>query len=96
MPTGPVSFCFCLLILSVKPGQVTKVKPDNIKWGKGFTQVSCPLRLSIHAAEEGTLSVNTGNTRAVRDLIRNERVSRGPDLNLPLKKGETRVLFMEP
>jgi beta-galactosidase len=95
-PEGASIFCGTLELPTPLLRHAAKLAGTHLFTSVDANVWACGDYLSIHAAEEGTLSVNTGNTRAVRDLIRNERVGRGPDLNLPLKKGETCVLFMEP
>jgi hypothetical protein len=52
--------------------------------------------ISIHAAEDGKLLVNTGNQRMVRDEITREALGRGPEILLTLKKGDSRILRIEP
>ena len=52
--------------------------------------------LTLHASEDGTLLVDTGTAGAVTDLLTGQSVGHGPQLALPLKKGETRVLRCGP
>ncbi|NUQ60888.1 MAG: beta-galactosidase [Pirellulales bacterium] len=48
--------------------------------------------LVLHASQDGPLTVNTGRTDAVVDLLSGNRLGNGPTIRLPMKRGETRVL----
>jgi hypothetical protein len=64
-----------------------------------FTQTDCNVYangpyLVLHASQSGPLKVNTGRSAAVRDLLTGQAVGQGPQLTLPMNKGETRVLWI--
>lgn len=52
--------------------------------------------ISIHASKDGMLTVNTGNILLVKDEITGEKIGQGPEVRLAMKRGETRILRMEP
>ena len=62
-----------------------------------FTQVDAAVwaaepYLSIHAMEDGTVTLNTGRNRPVLDALDGATIGDGPEVALPMRKGETRVL----
>ena len=48
--------------------------------------------LVVHALADGPLSINTGQSAAVRDLLTGQTVGEGPEFSLPVLNGDTRVL----
>lgn len=48
--------------------------------------------LSVHALADGPLTVHTGRAQPVTDALDGSVLGAGPDLVLPMRKGETRVL----
>lgn len=61
------------------------------------TQTDCNVYangpfLVLHAAQDGPLEIDTGRADEVVDLLTGQRLGAGPQLRLPLKTGETRVL----
>jgi hypothetical protein len=62
-----------------------------------FTQRDCNLHangnfISLHAAEDGRLEINTGRLGAVRDLLTGEKLGDGPTVYWDAKFGESRIL----
>jgi len=62
-----------------------------------FTQTDCNVYangpfLVLHGAQDGPVTVNTGKAGAVYDVLTGRKIGVGPQLPLPLKRGETRVL----
>jgi len=62
-----------------------------------YTQTDCNVYangpfLVLHAAQNGPIDINTGCIDEIVDLLTGERLGAGPEVTLPLKKGETRVL----
>ncbi|MFH2067838.1 MAG: hypothetical protein ABII89_00005, partial [Candidatus Omnitrophota bacterium] len=62
-----------------------------------FTDVNCNVYgngpyLSLHASQDGPVTLDTGRADAVRDVLTGETLGRGPKLVLPMKLGQTRVL----
>ncbi len=61
------------------------------------TQTDCNVYangpiIALHAAQDGPISLDTGNHGNVHDALTGELVGKGPHLTLPMTKGETRVL----
>ncbi len=62
-----------------------------------ITQTDCNVwsngpYLSLHASQNGPLTVDTGLTGEVRDLLTGKSLGEGPTITLPMRFGETRVL----
>lgn len=62
-----------------------------------FTQTDCNVYangpfLAVHGAKDGPVTVNTGRAGPVFDVLTGKKIGVGPQLILPLKRGETRVL----
>lgn len=62
-----------------------------------FTQRDCNVYangpyLILHASQDGPLEIDTGGTGTLRDLLDGRALGKGPQITLPLKKGETRVM----
>jgi hypothetical protein len=52
--------------------------------------------MALHGAEDGPVSINTGHSQPVVDLLSGETLGNGPKLTLSLRRGETRVLRIAP
>ena len=52
--------------------------------------------MALHAAEDGPVSIDTGHSQPVVDLLSGETLGNGPKLTLSLRRGETRVLRIAP
>jgi beta-galactosidase len=66
-----------------------------------FTQSDCNVYANgpyvvLHASQDGPLEIDAGTGGAVRDVLTGRPLGRGPKIGLPLTKGETRVLVVEP
>jgi len=66
-----------------------------------FTETDCNIYASgsfvaVHASQDGPLPVNIGASQPVTDALTGEPVGNGPQLTLPLHRGETRVLKIGP
>jgi beta-galactosidase len=48
--------------------------------------------VALHAAQDGAITLNTGRRTKIRDALDGNLIGNGPQINLPLKKGETWVL----
>lgn len=62
-----------------------------------FTESDCNVYangpiVALHAAQDGTITLDTGHSGAIRDALTQQMVGLGPTLALPMKQGETRVL----
>ena len=62
-----------------------------------YSQTDCNVYangpiVALHAAQDGPITLDTGRSKRVYDALSGELLGKGPRLNLPLKKGETRVL----
>jgi hypothetical protein len=62
-----------------------------------YTQNDCNVYangpiIALHAAQDGPITLDTGRSKRVYDALSGELLGKGPRLNLPLKKGETRGL----
>jgi hypothetical protein len=62
-----------------------------------YTQTDCNVYangpiVALHAAQDGAITLDTGNRRQVRDAMTGDAVGSGPQVTLPMKKGDTRVL----
>ena len=62
-----------------------------------YTRSDCNLwangpYVALHAASNGPVELDLGQSGTVRDMLSGETVGRGPRLVLPLQRGETRVL----
>ena len=62
-----------------------------------FTHSDCNVYangpyLVVHAAQNGPLKLDVPTEGPVRNLLTGETVGHGPDISLPIKKGETRIL----
>lgn len=62
-----------------------------------FTQTDCNVYanadfLSLHAAQDGQLEINTGKPGPVYDMLSGEQIGAGPKLTLPMQRGDSRVL----
>jgi hypothetical protein len=65
-----------------------------------FTQTDCNVYASgpylvLHAAQSGSLEIDTGRAGAVCDLFTGQPIAQGPRMTLLLDKGETRVLTVD-
>jgi hypothetical protein len=65
-----------------------------------FTEGDCNVYangpyLVLHASQDGPLAVDTGTAGPVRDLLDGNLIGQGPQITLPIKKGETRILAVE-
>ena len=65
-----------------------------------YTQQDCNVYANgpyvvLHAAQDGSLEVDTGASVSVRDLLDDQIIGTGPKITLPFQKGETRVLAVE-
>jgi len=63
-----------------------------------FTETDCNVYangryLALHASQDGPLAVDTGVAGPVKDVLTGAVVGEGPRFTLPIKRGETRVLF---
>jgi beta-galactosidase len=66
-----------------------------------YTQTDCNVYangpiIAVHASQDGPITLDTANRHQVRDAISGELVGNGPQVTLPMKKGDTRVLRMGP
>lgn len=62
-----------------------------------FTETDCNVCangrfLSLHASQDGPVTINIGKATQATDVLSGEPVARGPRFTLPLKRGDTRVL----
>jgi hypothetical protein len=62
-----------------------------------YTQTDCNVYangpiVALHASQDGPLGLDTGHRGQVKDALTGDPVGSGPRLDLPLKKGDTRVL----
>jgi hypothetical protein len=62
-----------------------------------YTETDCNVYangpiVALHAAQAGTITLDTGHRSKVHDAIGGNLIGNGPRIALPLKKGETRVL----
>ena len=62
-----------------------------------YTQTDCNVYangpiVALHAAQDGTVALDTGHSGEVKDALTGDLVGTGPAVNLPMKKGDTRVL----
>lgn len=48
--------------------------------------------LSVHAAQDGPLTLDTGRAAPIVDLLSGKALGRGPQITLPIQKAQTRVL----
>ena len=48
--------------------------------------------VALHASQDGPVVLNVGQASPVSDLLTGAKVGTGPQLSLPLKRGETRIL----
>jgi len=48
--------------------------------------------LSLHASKNGPITLNTGRTAVVMDILTGEKLGKGPTITLNMKLGQTRVL----
>jgi hypothetical protein len=65
-----------------------------------FTSTDCNIYhngpyLVLHASQDGPVDLNTGAQRPIFDVLTGQQVGQGPQLRLPLRKGETRLLKMD-
>lgn len=65
-----------------------------------FTETDCNVNangpyLSLHTAQDGPLTLNTGHQRPVVDLLTGKTLGTGPRVTLSLQKGQTRVLKID-
>ena len=85
---GPPCLTSNLLRLAARKAGVHLVtQTDCNVWSNG------PY-FSLHAAQDGPLKVDTGLPGEVRDLLTGEIFGDGPTITLPMKLGETRVLYV--
>jgi len=66
-----------------------------------FTQSDCNVYangpfVALHATADGPLEVNVGRQGPVTDVLTGKAVGRGPAITLPMTRGATRVLAVEP
>jgi len=66
-----------------------------------FAQQDCNVYangpyVALHASQDGPLELDAGQAGALRDLLTGQALGQGPKISLTLKKGETRVLVVEP
>jgi len=62
-----------------------------------FTEVDAAVwaadpYLSIHAMEDGSVTITTGRAQSVLDALEGTPLGTGPEFVLDMRKGETRVL----
>jgi len=62
-----------------------------------FTRTNCNVYASgpflvLHGAQEGPLEIDTGSSAPILDVLTGQEVGKGPRWQVPLGKGETRVL----
>ena len=62
-----------------------------------YTQTDCNVYangpiVALHAAQDGPITLDTGRSGQVHDALSGDLLGKGPQVILPLKKGETRVL----
>jgi hypothetical protein len=62
-----------------------------------YTQTDCNVYangpiVALHASQDGPVTLDTGRRGQVHDAITGDLVGSGPCVELPMKKGETRVL----
>ena len=62
-----------------------------------FTTTDCHVYangpfLVIHAAQAGPVSINTGKSGPLKDVLSGQVIGQGPQFAFPLSRGETRVL----
>ncbi len=62
-----------------------------------YTETDCNVYangpiVALHAAQDGTVMLDTGRRGAVHDALTGNFVADGPRITLPMKKGDTRVL----
>lgn len=62
-----------------------------------YTQTDCNVYangpiVALHAAQDGSITLDTGHRGPVHDAMTGQLVGSGPSLTLPMKKGETCVL----
>ena len=65
-----------------------------------FTEVDCNVSangpfLALHASQDGPLAIRVPGSAEVFDLLTAQSLGRGPQLTLPIKSGETRVLKLK-
>jgi hypothetical protein len=65
-----------------------------------FTETDCNVNangpyLSLHTAQDGPLTLDTGLHRPIVDLLTGQTLGVGPRLALPIQKGQTRVLKID-
>jgi len=65
-----------------------------------YAQTDCNIYASgpylvVHAAQDGPLELDVGDSAAVRDILTGQIVGHGPKLTLRLSKGDTQVLNIE-
>ena len=62
-----------------------------------YTQTDCNVYangpiVAVHASQDGTIALDTGKRRQVSDAMTGDLIGSGPRVDLPMKKGDTRVL----
>jgi hypothetical protein len=62
-----------------------------------YTETDCNVYangpiVALHAAQDGTIVLDTGRRSQVHDALGGDLIGSGPRVTLPMKKGETRVL----
>ncbi|MEI7732733.1 MAG: beta-galactosidase [Verrucomicrobiota bacterium] len=62
-----------------------------------FTETDCNIYangpfIALHAAEDGPVTIDTGHSGVILDVLTGAKAGNGPKLTLPLKRGETKVL----
>jgi hypothetical protein len=66
-----------------------------------FTDTDCNVYASgpfvaLHGAQDGPIHLHAGSSGPVKDILSDETLGHGPDLDLPLRRGETRILRYGP
>lgn len=62
-----------------------------------FTETDCNVYangrfLALHASQDGPLAIDVGQAAPIRDVLTGASLGVGPQITLPLKRGETRIL----
>jgi hypothetical protein len=65
-----------------------------------FTETDCNVYangpyLALHAAQDGPVKIHVRQVGQVMDLLTGQPIGAGPEVSLPLKRGESRVLWVK-
>lgn len=65
-----------------------------------YTQTDCNVYangpiIALHGAQDGPLALDTSHRGEIRDALTGDVVGNGPNITLPMTKGETRVLRLD-